>query len=84
MKKLECIKKINIMWRFDPIVFLKEDSVLVNNLGDFKEIASYFADAGVRRCTISFANYYGKVERRMKKYSFNYYKPSIKLNIRDY
>lgn len=68
----------HIMWRFDPIVFWKENGILVNNLDDFKEIALHFADAGVRKCTISFATYYRKVERRMKKYSFNYYKPNIK------
>ncbi|MFW9882310.1 MAG: DUF1848 family protein [Candidatus Thorarchaeota archaeon] len=67
-----------IMWRFDPIVFWKEDGVIFNNLNDFKEIASNFADVGVRKCIISFATYYGKVERRMRNYSFNYYKPTIK------
>lgn len=75
---IEITSSDHIMWRFDPIVFWKEDGILVNNLDDFKEIALNFADFGVKRCTISFASYYAKVERRMKKYSFNYYKPSIK------
>ncbi|MBY9017814.1 MAG: DUF1848 family protein [Candidatus Lokiarchaeota archaeon] len=67
----------HIMWRFDPIVFWKEDGVLNNNIKDFKEIASHFSDAGVKRCTFSFTSYYRKVERRMKKYSFDYYKPNL-------
>ncbi len=79
---IEITSSDHIMWRFDPIVLWKEDGVLVNNLDDFKEIALHFADMGVRRCTISFATYYAKVERRMKKYSFNYYKPSLKEKIK--
>lgn len=79
---IEITSSDHIMWRFDPIVFWKEDDVLIDNLKDFKEIALHFADAGVRRCTISFATYYKKVEQRMKKYSFNYYKPSIKEKIK--
>lgn len=75
---IKIISPDHIMWRFDPIVFWKEDGVLFNNLSDFKEIAVHFADAGVRRCTISFVTYYAKVERRMKKYSFDYYKPTLK------
>ncbi|MFX1502108.1 MAG: DUF1848 family protein [Promethearchaeota archaeon] len=74
----EIISPDHIMWRFDPIVFWKEDNVLFNNISDFKEIASQFASAGVRRCTISFVTYYAKVESRMKKYFFNYYKPTLK------
>ncbi|MHA1466899.1 MAG: DUF1848 family protein [Promethearchaeota archaeon] len=72
----------HIMWRFDPIVFWKEDGVLTNNIKDFKEIASHFANTGVRKCTISFATYYAKVERRMKRYSFTYYKPTLKEMIK--
>ncbi len=68
----------HIMWRFDPIIFWKEDNILFNNISDFREIASHFAAADVRRCTISFVTYYAKVKRRMKKYSFDYYKPTIK------
>ncbi|MFX1297310.1 MAG: DUF1848 family protein [Promethearchaeota archaeon] len=75
---IEITSSDHIMWRFDPIVFWEEDRVLVNNLKDFKEIALYFANVGVQKCTISFATYYKKVEQRMKKVSFNYYKPSIK------
>ncbi|MHA1146680.1 MAG: DUF1848 family protein [Promethearchaeota archaeon] len=75
---VELTSSAHIMWRFDPIIFWKEDDVLFNNTRDFKEIALYFANAGVRRCTISFVTYYAKVERRMKKYLFNYYKPSLK------
>lgn len=66
----------HIMWRCDPIVFWKEDGDLSNNLGDFKEIATKFSAAGVRRCTISFATYYGKVGSRMKKYGVEYHEPS--------
>ncbi len=79
---IEITSSDHIMWRFDPIVFWKEDGILVNNLGDFKEIALHFSDSGVQRCTISFATYYAKVVHRMKKYSFNYYKPSIKEMIK--
>lgn len=79
---VEITSSNHIMWRFDPIVFWKDDGVLVNNLKDFKEIALHFADAGVQKCTISFATYYKKVQQRMKKFSFNYYKPSIKEMIK--
>jgi len=72
----------HIMWRFDPIIFWKEDEVLVNNLIDFKEIAIQFAEVGVRRCTISFATYYPKVERRMEKNLIDYHKPNIKEKIK--
>ncbi|MFX1373499.1 MAG: DUF1848 family protein [Promethearchaeota archaeon] len=72
----------HIMWRFDPIVFWKEDDTLFNNLNDFNEIALYFANAGIRKCTISFATYYRKVEHRMQKYSFHYHKPTVKEMIK--
>jgi len=79
---VELTSSAHIMWRFDPIVFWKEDGVLTNNVKDFKEIALHFANTGVRKCTISYATYYAKVERRMKKYSFTYYKPTLKEMIK--
>lgn len=72
----------HIMWRFDPIVFWKDNGVLNNNINDFNEIAIKFADEGVNKCTISFATYYAKVERRMKKYSFNFHNPTLKEMIK--
>ena len=73
---VEIASSDHIMWRFDPIVFWKEDDILVNNLDDFEEIASHFASVGVKKCTISFVTYYAKVEQRMKKNSFNFNKIS--------
>ncbi|MHA1794007.1 MAG: DUF1848 family protein [Promethearchaeota archaeon] len=68
----------NVMWRFDPIVFWKEKGEIFNNVRGFREIANNFSDIGVKNCTISFATYYLKVKRRMKKISFQYYEPSFK------
>ncbi len=79
---IEITSSDHIIWRFDPIIFWKEDDVIVNNLNDFEEIASKFSENGVNKCIISFATYYTKVERRMKKYSFDYHKPTIKEMIK--
>jgi hypothetical protein len=79
---VELTSPAHIMWRFDPIIFWMEEGNLIDNLADFNEIASHFSDAGVQRCTISFATYYVKVERRMRTYSFNYYKPTNKEMIK--
>ena len=49
---------------------------------DFEDIASHFSDLGLKRCTISFATYYKKVENRMNKFSFQFYKPNEKEMIK--
>ncbi|HDZ18653.1 hypothetical protein LCGC14_1969080 [marine sediment metagenome] len=72
----------HIMWRFDPIVFWIEDGHLNDNIKDFSEIAAQFSDIGLKKCTISFATYYKKVEHRMLKYSFHHYKPTVKEMIK--
>jgi hypothetical protein len=79
---VELTSPAHIMWRFDPIVFWIEEGILNDNIKDFDEIASYFSDIGLKRCTISFATYYKKVENRMHKYSFHYYKPTVKEMIK--
>ncbi|KKN19826.1 hypothetical protein LCGC14_0941800 [marine sediment metagenome] len=72
----------HIMWRFDPIVFWIEDGLLNDNIKDFSEIAAQLSDIGLKNCTISFATYYKKVEHRMLKSSFHYYKPTVKEMIK--
>ncbi|MBY9007811.1 MAG: DUF1848 family protein [Candidatus Lokiarchaeota archaeon] len=79
---IEITSPKHIMWRFDPIVFWKEDDLLFNNLNDFREIASHFAEFGIDKCTISFVTYYPKVQKRLKKYSFQYYKINNKEMIK--
>ncbi len=79
---VELTSPAHIMWRFDPIIFWLEDDILNDNLKDFDEIASNFSDIGLKKCTISFATYYKKVEYRMRKYSFHYYKPTVKEMIK--
>lgn len=79
---VELTSPAHIMWRFDPIVFWMEEDILNENLKDFDEIASHFSDNGLKKCTISFATYYKKVEHRMHKYSFHYYKPTVKEMIK--
>ncbi|MHA1679876.1 MAG: DUF1848 family protein [Promethearchaeota archaeon] len=75
---IELTSPDHVMWRFDPIVFWEDAGSIQNNMVDFEEIASHFADAGVRKCTISFATYYKKVQQRMRRQDFSYHEPNSK------
>ncbi len=57
-----------VTWRFDPICFFRADhGEIQNNLSDFSTIARVAANCGVRRCTTSFLDMYGKAQRRAKR-----------------
>ncbi|MDI6795992.1 MAG: DUF1848 domain-containing protein [Desulfatibacillaceae bacterium] len=58
-----------VCWRFDPICFFKQgDGPVHNNLGDFEKIASSLAEFGISRCTVSFLDYYAKIDKRLSRH----------------
>lgn len=63
-------------WRFDPIVFWREEA-LRSNAERFESLASFVASVGIRRCTFSFAEWYGKCVRRATKIGLAYFDPPI-------
>lgn len=64
-----------ISWRFDPITFW--DDGRKHNLSHFERIAEEVAKTGVRRCTISFTQWYAKVRRRMESVGLEAYDPPV-------
>ncbi|MFW9994408.1 MAG: DUF1848 family protein [Candidatus Odinarchaeota archaeon] len=68
-----------LSWRFDPIVHWQEDEGIKNNLKHFDEIALNLADAGVNRCTFSFATLYYKIIQRVKKKGIKFIQPNLHL-----
>ncbi len=70
-----------IEYRFDPIVFWREDGVLLNNLESFRTIIQHVSDLRIRNCFFSFANWYKKVLNRAKKFNLKPYDPTLKEKI---
>nr|MDO8110245.1 DUF1848 family protein [Candidatus Sigynarchaeota archaeon] len=66
--------KIN--WRFDPIVFWKDGSIIKDNLADYQKIAKAMASCGISTNTISFTQWYGKCIKRAKKRQFAFVEPT--------
>ena len=66
-----------IQWRFDPIVYWKDGETIKNTLGDFERIAGALSSAGISRCVISFATWYGKCVKRARKKNFEFVDPSL-------
>lgn len=57
----------SVQWRFDPIChFVLPGGVAASNLDDFETIAQTAGRCGIRTCTTSFMDHYGKVARRSK------------------
>ncbi|MFX1511850.1 MAG: DUF1848 family protein [Promethearchaeota archaeon] len=71
----------HINWRFDPIVFWREDTEQKDNLRDFNFLVESLAAIGIKRCYFSFATWYGKCKQRARKRGFQYIEPSIKEKI---
>ncbi|MHA1380533.1 MAG: DUF1848 family protein [Candidatus Helarchaeota archaeon] len=71
-----------IEYRFDPIVFWREDGVLLNNLSSFKTIIQHVSELGIKNCVFSFASWYQKSILRFKKYGLEHYDPSLKEKIK--
>ncbi|MGA6925690.1 MAG: DUF1848 family protein [Desulfosarcina sp.] len=58
----------SVQWRFDPVChFVMPTGVAGSNLDDFEPIAEAAGKCGIRTCTTSFMDHYGKVARRSKK-----------------
>lgn len=53
-----------VNWRFDPIIHWQDGEIIHSNLILFDEMAAAVAEAGVRRCTFSFACWYRKSRTR--------------------
>jgi hypothetical protein len=68
-----------INWRFDPVTFW--DGGNRNNIGRFEEIAEAVAKTGVRRCTISFTQWYAKVKKRMESVGLAWYDPPLERKL---
>ena len=84
MKKLteEFGSKV-IAWRFDPIVYWKENGDKIkDNLGSFNKILKNMANFGIKRCFFSFATWYDKCKKRAIKKNFNYLIPSKKKRLK--
>lgn len=71
-----------IEYRFDPIIYWREDGELLNNLGSFKTIIQHINDLGIDNCVFSFANWYKKCIRRSEKFGLKYYDPPLKEKIK--
>ena len=56
-----------ITWRFDPIVFWREEGKLKNNLHGFRQLVNEVSRAGIIRCHTSFMTHYRKIHRRLQK-----------------
>jgi len=69
-----------INWRFDPLVFRKNDvDCIKERLKMFNVLCREISSSGVERCTISFASYYKHVKQRLAKRGYNYIEPSVKF-----
>jgi hypothetical protein len=55
-----------VRWRFDPVVFYRRNGRLHDNLQAFESLLEFAAGVGLTDCTISFMDYYRKIERRQK------------------
>lgn len=56
-----------VNWRFDPVCFYSiGDTIPVNNLGDFVQIADRAASIGINRCVTSFLDDYPKIQKRLQ------------------
>jgi hypothetical protein len=67
-----------LQWRFDPIVHWETATgERRDNLAAFPEICRHMAGLGVARCTISFAQLYGKVLRRQRRLSLTFLDPPL-------
>ncbi|MCL5026190.1 MAG: DUF1848 domain-containing protein [Chloroflexi bacterium] len=71
-----------INWRFDPIVFWREDGRLCSNLDLFSPLADSVAATGVTRCTFSFADWsYRKPAVRAVRRGFDYVDPPLETKL---
>ena len=70
-----------IEYRFDPIVFWRENGELMNNLKSFNTIIQKVSELGIDNCVFSFANWYTKCINRLKKFGLEYYDPPLKEKI---
>lgn len=62
-------KPERLMWRFDPVVIWKDESVLKSNLDVFRRIAGHARQAGLSQVMISLCHWYQKSIRRAKYYN---------------
>jgi len=63
-----------VLWRFDPIVFTDELGK-ESYVERYRELAAALAGATVR-CYFSFATFYGKVARQLRRAGIRYYDPA--------
>jgi hypothetical protein len=65
----------HVQWRFDPMLFTDElDAAFYANR--FREIAAAL-DGATKRCYLSFAVFYGKAERPLKRPEIRFRDPAI-------
>lgn len=55
-----------VNWRFDPIIFWEDGREVYSNVDHFWTIAPRLADMGIDSCTVSFAQVYPKIGRRLR------------------
>ena len=65
----------HVQWRFDPILFTDELGAKVY-MQRFRDIATALAGS-TERCYFSFATFYGKVERQLKRSAVSFYDPPL-------
>lgn len=65
-----------INWRFDPLAHWWEDGRIRTNAGSFEALAVQLASYGIRSCTVSFAQWYGKAVRRTGRAGVEWIDPS--------
>lgn len=66
-----------ISLRFDPVIFWEEKGKLKTNLPFFEKLAPQARSLGVRNIRFSFAQWYGRAQRRAVKHDFVYVDPPL-------
>ncbi|MEA2062832.1 MAG: DUF1848 domain-containing protein [Gemmatimonadota bacterium] len=56
-----------VRWRFDPVACYELQGRKRDNLGDFEMLLDFAAGLGLTGCTVSFMDFYRKIEARQKK-----------------
>ncbi len=64
-----------IMWRFDPILFWKQDRRVVSNLAGFNGLAKVVRQKGLSQVMVSLCHWYQKAIRRTQAANLTWIKP---------
>ncbi len=74
----------HINWRFDPLFFLDSGRSTLEKAGEerlaiFEKLCRPLAETGIQRCTISFAQMYSSVRKRLEKHGIRCFEPPVEF-----